>query len=99
MCERECVILFLLVPTSVHQRKHRSGCTRGRESSRLVRAFLDSFAQRARALLQGELDVIVQQVSVFMQHHVVTRAVQLLKAQLARILIENLLNRILQLFP
>jgi len=67
--------------------------------SRLVRAFLNSFAQRARALLQGELDVVVQQVSVFVQHHVVTRAVQLLKAQLARILIENLLNRILQLLP
>jgi hypothetical protein len=68
-------------------------------SLRFVGVFLDLFAQSARAILQDSLDIVVEHVSIFVQHQVVSRAIKLFKTQVTRIFIENMLDCIFQLFP
>ena len=68
-------------------------------SLRLVSVFLHFLAQRTGALLQDSLDVVVEHVAVFVQHHVIASAVQLLETQVTRVLIENVLDCILELLP
>jgi hypothetical protein len=66
---------------------------------RFVGVSIHLFTKQARTVFQDRLNVVVEHVSELVEHHVVARAVQLFKAQVSRIFIENLLDRICQFLP
>mmetsp|Transcript_5212 Transcript_5212/g.13243 ORF Transcript_5212/g.13243 Transcript_5212/m.13243 type:complete len:376 (-) Transcript_5212:175-1302(-) len=66
---------------------------------RHVRLRLDLGAQLLRPLLEQVLNVLVEPVTVLVEHHVVARTVELLKAQLPGLFVEYFEDRAFQLVP